>query len=88
MLRRGGSKLLSQLQQLRGYAAAEAALATESPFLRFGSPFAAQLNMNDALAQLPETKVRPGRGSGCNGSGVATPATALPPLPQAQVCRA
>jgi hypothetical protein len=59
MLRRGGKQLLQQVQQLRGFAA-EAALAEESPFLRFGQPFAPQLNMSAALAQLPETKVRDG----------------------------
>lgn len=56
MLRRGGKQLLQQVQQLRGFAA-EAALVEESPFLRFGQPFAPQLNLNAALAQLPETKV-------------------------------
>lgn len=46
------------LQQLRKYSA-QAALTTaeESPFLRFGSPFAPQLNMNQIVAQLPDTKV-------------------------------
>lgn len=54
---RKGSRVL---QQLRQYAAqAELAPANDSAFLRFGSPFAAQLNMNQALAQLPETKVSP-----------------------------
>ncbi len=60
MLRRGGSRLLgAALQQVRGYAA-DAALATEGQeFLRFGSPFAQQLNLAPALATLPETKARP-----------------------------
>lgn len=65
MLRRGGAKLLQQLQSVRHYAA-EAALAEESAFLKFGSPFAPALNMTAALAQLPETQVRlaaPGRTS-------------------------
>lgn len=45
-------------QQLRGFAAqAEVVSAEQSPFLRFGSPFPAQINMNAALAQLPETEV-------------------------------
>lgn len=70
MLRlRHGRKLLGQLQQAasRGFAA-EAALAEESPYLRFGSPFAQQLNLTPALAQLPETKVSPGRGDAVLGA--------------------
>jgi hypothetical protein len=60
MLRlRYGRQLLGQLQQAasRGFAA-EAALAEESAYLRFGSPFAQQLNLSPALAQLAETQVR------------------------------
>lgn len=59
MLRlRHGGRLIGQLAQAgRGFAA-EAALAEESPYLRFGSPFAQQLNLTPALAQLAETKVR------------------------------
>ncbi|PSC75779.1 putative mitochondrial-processing peptidase subunit beta [Micractinium conductrix] len=57
MLRRAGSRLLAQLAQTRGYAAEAAVAEAESPFMRFGSPFAPALNMSDALAQLPETKV-------------------------------
>lgn len=46
-------------QQMRGFAAqAEVVSAEQSPFLRFGSPFPAQINYNPVLAQLPETKVR------------------------------
>lgn len=56
---------LSAVQQLRGYAA-EAALATESPFLRFGSPLPSVLNMSGLVAQLPETQV-----GGCSGAGRA-----------------
>jgi hypothetical protein len=41
--------------QLRGFSA-QAALAEESPFLRFGSPFAQTIS-NNIVAQLPETKV-------------------------------
>jgi hypothetical protein len=45
-------------QQLRGFAAqAEVVSAEHSPFLRFGSPFPAQMDLNPAVAQLPETKV-------------------------------
>ena len=75
MLRRGGKQLLQQVQQLRGFAA-EAALAEESPFLRFGQPFAPQLNMSAALAQLPETKVRDGglQGRSCTRRGGPAPA--------------
>lgn len=71
MLRRGGSRLLgAALQQVRGYAA-DAALATEGQeFLRFGSPFAQQLNLAPALATLPETKVGPRGGDGPQMVGV------------------
>lgn len=55
---RHGARLLAQ--QARGFAA-EAALAEEGVFSRFGSPFAQQLNLAPALAQLPETQVRWGR---------------------------
>ncbi|KAL4550904.1 hypothetical protein Ndes2526B_g08997 [Nannochloris sp. 'desiccata'] len=45
-------------QQLRGFAAqAEVVSAEQSPFLRFGSPFPAHMDLNPAVAQLPETKV-------------------------------
>jgi hypothetical protein len=45
-------------QQLRGFAAqAEIVSAEQSPFLRFGSPFPAAMDLNPAVAQLPETKV-------------------------------
>lgn len=45
-------------KQIRGYAAqADVVSAEQSPFLRFGSPFPAQINMNPALAQLPDTQV-------------------------------
>ncbi|KAL4428026.1 hypothetical protein ABPG75_002115 [Micractinium tetrahymenae] len=58
MLRRSGQQLLGRLgQQLRGYAAEPALTAEASPFLRFGSPFAQQLDLSQAVAQLPETKV-------------------------------
>ena len=44
-------------QQLRGFAAqAEVVPAEQSPFLRFGSPFPAKIDLNPAVAQLPETK--------------------------------
>lgn len=71
MLRRGGSRLLgAALQQVRGYAA-DAALATEGQeFLRFGSPFAQQLNLAPALATLPETKVGAWGGDGPQMVGV------------------
>ena len=53
--RRAGARVA---QQLRGFAAhAEVVSAEQSPFLRFGSPFPAQINMQQALAQLPEPKV-------------------------------
>lgn len=46
------------LQQLRGYASADAiAAAEQSPFLRFGNPLPQVFNMSQALAQLPETQV-------------------------------
>ena len=88
MLRRGGSRLLgAALQQVRGYAA-EAALATEGQeFLRFGTPFAQQLNLAPALATLPETKVTPWGGDGPEWSGfgpswrAAPPPLLLPPWP-------
>lgn len=58
MLRRSGQQLLGRLgQQLRGYAAEPALTGEASPFLRFGSPFAQQLDLSQAVAQLPETKV-------------------------------
>lgn len=58
MLRRSGQQLLGRLgQQLRGYAAEPALTGETSPFLRFGSPFAQQLDLSQAVAQLPETKV-------------------------------
>lgn len=44
-------------QQLRGYAS-QVAVAEESAFLRYASPFPAKLDLAPALAQLPETKVR------------------------------
>lgn len=46
-------------QQMRGFAAqAETLVSAEtSPFLRFGSPFPAAMDLNPAVAQLPETKV-------------------------------
>ena len=78
MLRRGGKQLLQQVQQLRGFAA-EAALAEESPFLRFGQPFAPQLNMSAALAQLPETKVRDGGLQGAPLAPAPPLAAASPP---------
>ena len=53
--RRGGSSLL---RHLRGFAAqSEVAAADAETFLRFGNPFAQQLNLGSALSQLPETKV-------------------------------
>jgi hypothetical protein len=59
-MRKGGRLL----QQLRGYAAqAEVVTAEQSAFLRFGTPYPAQLNMNTVLAQLPETKVGTQRAS-------------------------
>lgn len=84
MLRRGGKQLLQQVQQLRGFAA-EAALVEESPFLRFGQPFAPQLNLNAALAQLPETKVRDGACRGAPAAGGGPPCS--PPLPPAAASR-
>lgn len=58
MLRNASRRSSRLLSQLRGYAAqAEVAQADSETFLRFGSPFAPQLNLNSALAQLPETKV-------------------------------
>lgn len=46
------------IQYGRGFAAqAEIVPADQSPFLRFGSPIPAHMNLNPALAQLPETKV-------------------------------
>ena len=46
------------MQQIRGYAAqSELVSAEQSPFLRFGSPFPSQINLDPAVAQLPESKV-------------------------------
>lgn len=43
---------------IRGFAAqAEVATAEQNAFLRFGSPFPAAMDLNPAVAQLPETKV-------------------------------
>ena len=43
---------------LRSYAsAAEVAVAEESPFLRFSSPFPQTVSYAQALATVPETKV-------------------------------
>lgn len=57
--------MLRQLAQKRGalqhaaraFSAQAAELATESPFLRFGSPIPQVWNLSGALAQLPETQV-------------------------------
>lgn len=53
--RRAGT-VLARLGQ-RSYAEVAPAAVDAETFLRFGSPFAPQLNLSSALSQLPETKV-------------------------------
>lgn len=56
--RRGGKQAGRLLAGLRGFAAqSEVAAVDAETFLRFGNPYAQNLQLGSALAQLPETKV-------------------------------